>query len=111
MVSNLPTIRITMESDNSTKPERKKSTSIIVSGLAGLSVIYLICPSVLPDIIPVVGSLDEAAATTLLISCLAYFGFDASKLVHLILSLIKGEAKPTRVSRDKPSQTIDVEVA
>ena len=51
-------------------------------GLIGvLSAIYLINPSMgvfelLPDNLPFVGNLDEAAATTLLLSALSYFGID-----------------------------------
>ncbi len=37
----------------------------------GAGVIELI-----PDNIPIIGNLDEAAATLLLINCLAYFGLD-----------------------------------
>lgn len=51
-------------------------------GLIGiLSVIYLINPTLgvfelFPDNLPIVGNLDEAAATTLLLSALSYFGID-----------------------------------
>jgi uncharacterized membrane protein YkvA (DUF1232 family) len=51
-------------------------TSVIVSGVGAFSVFVLLFPSLLPDVIPVVGALDEAVATGLLISCLAYFGVD-----------------------------------
>ncbi|WP_395745433.1 hypothetical protein [Prosthecobacter sp.] len=34
----------------------------------------------IPDNIPVFGNLDEAAATALLINCLAYFGVDLGHL-------------------------------
>ncbi|MCX7001827.1 MAG: DUF1232 domain-containing protein [bacterium] len=33
----------------------------------------------LPDNIPIVGNLDEAAATTILLGCLGYFGIDISR--------------------------------
>jgi len=51
-------------------------------GLVGvLSAIYLINPTMgvfelFPDNLPIVGNLDEAAATTLLISAMSYFGID-----------------------------------
>ena len=51
-------------------------------GLVGvLSVIYLLNPTLgvfelFPDNLPVVGNLDEAAATTILLSALSYFGID-----------------------------------
>ncbi len=55
--------------------------SIIVAILGILSVIYIINPGagvfeLIPDVIPFVGNLDEAAATALLLSCLSYFGID-----------------------------------
>lgn len=61
------------------KKERKllKKTSIAVAGVIAL--IYLMNPGwgvfeFLPDNLPLVGNLDEAGATALLLSSLAYFG-------------------------------------
>lgn len=58
---------------------------MMIIGLAGIAVIYLIYPSLgvfelIPDAIPVVGSLDEASATIILINTLRYYGFDVSRL-------------------------------
>jgi len=49
--------------------------------LALLSVAYLAnigagVIELIPDNIPVIGNLDEAGATLLLLNCLAYFGFN-----------------------------------
>jgi|GEM_PF-1772265 len=97
------------DTGTSTEP-KKKSTSIVVGGLAGLSVLYLLCPSVLPDVIPIIGSLDEVAATTMLISCFAYFGFDVSKVLHLVLSLIRTMRGGEAETKEKtPADTIEVE--
>lgn len=60
--------------------EKNVLTSIIVSGVGILSVLVLVFPSILPDVIPLIGTLDEVAATTLLISCLAYFGVDLGNI-------------------------------
>lgn len=54
----------------------------VVGFLAGL---YLLNPTaglleLIPDNIPVVGNLDEAAAIGLLLSCLAYFGIDLNRI-------------------------------
>jgi hypothetical protein len=54
---------------------------IIVGGIGLLSLLYLFNPGLgvfemIPDNIPFVGNLDEAGATYLLISSLAYFGLD-----------------------------------
>lgn len=69
-----------MEKEQKPQPEdeRKRNllTSLMVSGVGAFSLLVLLFPSVLPDIIPIIGALDEAVATGLLISCLAYFGVD-----------------------------------
>lgn len=66
--------------------EEKKNvgTTIVVSLLGVVSTLYLLNPGwgaieLIPDGFPVIGNLDEAAATALLISCLAYFGVDVAK--------------------------------
>mgnify|MGYP001797949393 CR=1 FL=1 len=63
------------------KEKRTLVTSIIVGGVGLFSAIYLLNPSagfleLIPDNLPVVGNLDEAAAAALVVSCLAYFGVD-----------------------------------
>ncbi len=54
---------------------------IIVFCFGALAVLYLMNPTLgmfelIPDNFPVIGNLDEAAATSLLIVCLRYFGID-----------------------------------
>lgn len=70
----------TMEKEQIPPPEdegkKNPLTGVIVSGVGLFSVLVLLAPSAVPDFIPVVGALDEAVATGLLISCLAYFGVD-----------------------------------
>lgn len=68
-------------------PDEKKSIfgSILVGGLGVISAVYLFNPGwgvveLIPDNIPGIGNLDEAAAATMLISCLAYFGLDIGSL-------------------------------
>ncbi len=56
-----------------------KKTGIFFLGL--LSLIYLLNPTagifeLIPDNIPLIGNLDEAAAVTLLLMCLRYFGYE-----------------------------------
>jgi uncharacterized membrane protein YkvA (DUF1232 family) len=56
---------------------------VLVAG--GVSLVYLLNPGMgglleIPDFLPIIGNLDEAVATTLLISCLAYFGFDVTRI-------------------------------
>lgn len=64
--------------------KRNVGTTIVVGALGVLSTLYLLNPTggiieLIPDNFPVIGNLDEAAATALLISCLAYFGVDVAK--------------------------------
>ena len=56
----------------------KKILIVIIGILSGL---YLLNPGfgvfeLIPDNVPFVGNLDEATATFLLLSALAYFGYD-----------------------------------
>ena len=57
---------------------------LIVFCLGAFSVVYLANPTagffeLIPDNLPLVGNIDEAAATALLLACLAYFGIDATR--------------------------------
>lgn len=59
----------------------------IVLCLGLLSALYLLnigagVFELIPDNIPIIGNLDEAAATLLLLNCLAYFGLDLRHLLR-----------------------------
>ena len=59
-----------------------KKVAIFLIGL--LALIYLLNPTagifeIIPDNLPLVGNLDEAAAATLLLMCLRYFGLDLTE--------------------------------
>lgn len=68
------------ESDLPTSTGRSPLKSLLVGGFAVLMVIYLLNPlagiDFLPDNLPIVGNLDEATATAMLLGCLSYFGID-----------------------------------
>jgi len=54
---------------------------VIVFFVGLLATIYILNPTaglfeILPDNLPLVGNLDEAAAVALLLMCLSYFGID-----------------------------------
>lgn len=80
-----------------------KELVIIVVGV--IAVIYLLNPTAgilefLPDNLPVVGNLDEAAAVAILVNTFAYYGIDTSRLygrkkpvrkVRRIISTVDGE--------------------
>jgi len=56
-----------------------KNTGIFLLGL--FSFIYFLNPTagfieLIPDNIPIIGNLDEAAAVALLLMCLRYFGYN-----------------------------------
>lgn len=52
----------------------------IILVIAASAVIYLFLPSLLPDIVPLIGWLDEGLATTILLSALKHWGFDLTGL-------------------------------
>ena len=70
--------------------------SIIIAILGVLSLIYIINPTagileIIPDNFPIIGNLDEAAATALLLSCLSYFGIDLFNIFRKDKPVIEGE--------------------
>ncbi len=69
-----------LDPDRARRPRTATGTVGAVVGL-GLGLLYLINPTagileLLPDNLPVVGNLDEAAATGLVLGALAYLGID-----------------------------------
>lgn len=59
--------------------------TFLVIILMFLSILYLINPGMglfefIPDSLPLVGNMDEAGATALLLMCFRYFGVDVAKL-------------------------------
>jgi uncharacterized membrane protein YkvA (DUF1232 family) len=44
------------------------------------ALVYLFLPSLLPDIVPLVGWIDEGVATTIVLSALKHWGFDLTGL-------------------------------
>ncbi|MBN1959179.1 MAG: DUF1232 domain-containing protein [Desulfuromonadales bacterium] len=60
-----------------------KKTAVLLLGI--FSLLYLLNPTagifeLIPDNIPLIGNLDEAAAITLLLMCLRYFGYELPNL-------------------------------
>ncbi|WP_432823920.1 DUF1232 domain-containing protein [Trichloromonas sp.] len=58
---------------------------LAVLGVGLLAVIYLLNPGagifeLIPDNLPYIGNLDEAAAVALLLGCLRYFGIDLTSI-------------------------------
>jgi len=64
--------------------KRKKSKDLLAAIGGGLGLIYILNPTagfieLLPDNIPFIGNLDEAAAVVLVLGCLRHFGVDLTK--------------------------------
>ncbi|MCB1232112.1 MAG: DUF1232 domain-containing protein [Verrucomicrobiae bacterium] len=94
-------------SDDPPKKERSVINNLIVGAVGVISAVYLFNPTagfleLIPDNIPVVGNLDEAAAAAMLISALAYFGIDIGRLFG------RSSASPARKEK-KNGNTIDAE--
>ncbi len=95
------------ENQTEKNPPQKKGfvNSFIVGVLGAVSAVYLFNPGagfieLIPDNIPIIGNLDEAAAAALLISCLAYFGCDLGSLF--------GKAGKNPASKSAGDDVIDV---
>lgn len=62
-----------------------KNALVFLTGI--IAAVYLLNPGagifeVLPDNLPFIGNLDEAAAAGLLIMCLKYFGIDLTRFLR-----------------------------
>jgi uncharacterized membrane protein YkvA (DUF1232 family) len=60
---------------------------IVVAICGFIALIYLLNPTfgmfeLIPDNLPIVGNLDEAAATAIVLYALRYFGFDLLRVVN-----------------------------
>ena len=69
------------------KPDRSKKKDIIIAAIGILSALYLINPTfgvfeLLPDQLPIIGNIDEAFATYLVINSLLYFGVDTRGILQ-----------------------------
>lgn len=59
---------------------------MFVIGLGAIGVVYLMYPSLgvfelLPDALPIIGSIDEATATLLVVNVARYYGIDLTRLL------------------------------
>ncbi len=71
----------------------------VVFCLGLLATIYILNPTagffeIIPDNIPLIGNLDEAAAVALLLMCLKYFGIDLPNIFR------RGEAEDKTIDID-----------
>ncbi len=59
---------------------------VLVFCVGAVALIYILNPGAgflefLPDNLPLLGNIDEAAAAGILIACVRYFGFDLTRLL------------------------------
>ncbi|MBI2838423.1 MAG: DUF1232 domain-containing protein [Acidobacteria bacterium] len=60
---------------------------VLVFCVGAVALIYILNPGAgflefLPDNLPLLGNIDEAAAAGILIACVRYFGFDLTRLLE-----------------------------
>ena len=64
--------------------KKRSPKDIVVIVLMIISILYLLNPTAgvdfFPDFLPIIGNLDEGVATTILLSCLSYFGYNLTDL-------------------------------
>ena len=93
----------------------KRPLKNLVAGALGVfSTIYLLNPDAgwiefIPDFIPGIGNLDEAAAVLILLRCLSHFGIDLSFLTRFRKPDTKPEPEsPRRPASPSREKVIDV---
>ncbi|MEM7396743.1 MAG: YkvA family protein [Verrucomicrobiota bacterium] len=92
-----------METKTATSEEQSMELKkkVLVGVVGGFSLLYLLNPTMgfdlIPDNLPVIGNLDEAAVTAILLSCLAYFGLDVRKYVDKVVHPDSADGKPNGV--------------
>ncbi|MEZ5384684.1 MAG: hypothetical protein R3F13_04135 [Prosthecobacter sp.] len=79
---------------------------VLASGI--LSALYLLnigfgVAEFIPDNVPIFGNLDEAAATGLLINCLAYFGLNVGHLFR------RKDTEDSQKQQQTPPKTYDMD--
>ncbi len=53
---------------------------ILIVVISFVALLYLFAPSLIPDLLPVVGWIDEGIATTIVLSALRHYGLDLAGL-------------------------------
>lgn len=64
---------------------RRLIKEMFILGITAIAVLYLLNPTagfleLIPDNLPLLGNLDEAAATMIILNTLRYYGFDLERL-------------------------------
>lgn len=82
---------------------------LVIIVISVVALFYLFAPSLLPDLVPFVGWLDEGIATTIVLSALRHYGLDLSGLFgsNLARSDRRQQAAPA-VAASPQMQTIRI---
>ncbi len=93
------------------EPPRSPLKTIGVAIAGVISVVYLLNPTaglleLIPDNIPVLGNLDEAAAIVIILSCLSYFGVE---LKGIFGEAVRNAAGVKGQKPDESGPVVDVE--
>ncbi len=86
-----------------------KSLGVAIAGV--VSIIYVLNPTagvleLIPDNIPVLGNLDEAAAIVIILSCLSYIGVE---LTGVLGDAVRNAAEAKGQKAEEPGPVVDVE--
>ncbi len=69
------------------RPNRPLGQQLVVLATGIIALLYLLNPTagfdLLPDMLPIVGNLDEVGAVMVLLSALRYYGLDLVKFIDL----------------------------
>jgi len=104
---------ITISTNGWNNNSRLRIGSLVKNGfvalLGALSFVYLLNPTMgvfelLPDALPIVGNLDEATATAVLLAALAHFGFDLGGVLRRFGLGTRAASKPADRAASLPDQ-------
>ena len=100
-------------SENQAPKEKTVQRTIFMGVLAGFSAVYLLNPffgfDLIPDNLPGVGNLDEAAAVALLLGALSYFGIDITRFIPFYQAARTRTEKQKSKSEGHSSDFIDID--
>lgn len=94
---------------------KRSFQNLLVAAVGLFCGIYLLNPDAgiiefIPDNLPLIGNLDEAAAVLLLLRCLAHFGVDLSFLTRFRKSAAAAAVKPPRSEAGQPRENDVIDV-
>lgn len=100
-------------SPDSVKTPMQKATALILAVISGMWLLnFNMGVAEIPDVLPIIGHIDEAAALLILLRCLQYLGIDVMPLIRKVLNAKSrdpyGSESDAGNSREKPANARDV---